>query len=88
MIKGKLPFDNNRPLLATTITRHADSPKTLPATSPPRSGHRMKKRLNMTSDTRQATRPTSEGTSSSAISAMATAVGGCRHRHRLGDTEG
>jgi hypothetical protein len=45
MIKGKLLFGNNRPLLTTTITRHADSSKTLPATSQPRSGHRMKKRL-------------------------------------------
>ena len=47
-IKGKLSFDNNRPLLATTISRHADSSKTLSPTSPPRSGHRVKKRLKIT----------------------------------------
>src|SRR5271166_205317 len=39
-IKGKPPFDNDRPLLTTTISRHADSSKTLSPTSPPRSGHR------------------------------------------------
>ena len=47
-INGKLPFDNNRPLLTTIISRHADSSKTLSPTSPPRSGHRMKKRLKIT----------------------------------------
>jgi hypothetical protein len=44
-IKTKPPSDNNRSLLTTTISRHADSSKTLSPTSPPRSGHRMKKRL-------------------------------------------
>ena len=28
--QGKLPFGNNRPLLTTTISRHADPPETLP----------------------------------------------------------
>ena len=37
--KEKPPFDNNRPLLTTTISRHADSSKTLSPTSQPRSGH-------------------------------------------------
>ena len=44
-IKRKPPFDNNPPLLTTIISRHADSPKTSLPTSPPRSGHRKKKRL-------------------------------------------
>ena len=54
-IKTKPPSDNNRPLLTTAISRHADSSKTLPPTSPPRSGHRREEALNMTIDSRQAT---------------------------------
>jgi hypothetical protein len=53
-VNGKLRFDNNRPLLTTTIRRHADSSKTLSPTSPPRSGHHMKKRLRITIGSRQA----------------------------------
>jgi hypothetical protein len=47
-IKGKLPSDNNRPVLTTAISRHADSSKTLSPTSPPRSGRRVKKQLQIT----------------------------------------
>jgi hypothetical protein len=49
-INPKLPFDNNRPLPAAAISRHADSSKTLSPTSPPRSGHRVKMRLKITND--------------------------------------
>ena len=51
-INEKLPFDNNQPLLTATISRHADSSKTLSPTSPPRSGRRVKKRLKITFDSR------------------------------------
>jgi hypothetical protein len=49
-IKGKLLSGNNQPPPTTTIRRSADSSKTLSPTSPPRSGHRMKKRLKITFD--------------------------------------
>jgi hypothetical protein len=42
-IKGKLPFHNNRSLLTTTISRHADSSTTLSPTSPPRSEHHVRR---------------------------------------------
>ena len=45
------PSHNNWLLLTMIISRHADSSKTLSPTSPPRSGHRMEKRLKITAVT-------------------------------------